>query len=110
NGEKPHRGMQITLESQRTRQHGSELRQFRPTRSHSSEHVPAIDGVRGIAILLVIIYHSLALWPSEGAADRIIHLATGWAWSGVDLFFVLSGLLNTGILLDARGGKHYFRA
>lgn len=79
------------------------------SRDHSTQHVPAIDGVRGIAILLVITYHSLALWPSEGVTDRLIHLATDWTWSGVDLFFVLSGFLITGILLDAKGDEHYFR-
>lgn len=77
-----------------------------------SAHIPELDGLRGLAILLVIICHyvasaghgSLGFWPSR----MLDALAAGW--SGVDLFFVLSGFLIGGILLDARDAPHYFRA
>ena len=64
-----------------------------------SGRVPALDGLRGIAILLVIVSHYLgAYWRTASAG-----------WTGVNLFFVLSGFLITGILLDAKDKPHYFR-
>ncbi len=63
------------------------------------ERLPALDGLRGVAILLVIVSHYLGdYWRTATVG-----------WTGVDLFFVLSGFLITGILLDAKGGPHYFR-
>jgi peptidoglycan/LPS O-acetylase OafA/YrhL len=72
------------------------------------DHLPALDGLRGIAILLVLFFHMTVLAPST-AADRGIRAIMGHGWVGVDLFFVLSGFLITGILLDARGQPQYFR-
>lgn len=75
----------------------------------SELHIPALDGIRGLAILVVMLGHfTLAYQPVyfwEGFVKRF--LETGWV--GVDLFFVLSGFLITGILLQAKGSKHYFR-
>jgi len=70
-------------------------------------HTPALDGVRGIAILLVLFHHFTVLDPATtfGAWMGFVALL---GWSGVDLFFVLSGFLITGILIDARGGGSYF--
>jgi peptidoglycan/LPS O-acetylase OafA/YrhL len=64
----------------------------------------ALDGLRGTAVLAVLVCHYSFLLPKTPAVDA---LANGWA--GVDLFFVLSGFLITGILLDSRGGPNYFR-
>ncbi len=61
-----------------------------PTAPRSPSHVPALDGIRGLAIALVLASH---LYPE---------IAAGAGWSGVDLFFVLSGYLITGLLLDGR--------
>jgi peptidoglycan/LPS O-acetylase OafA/YrhL len=77
-----------------------------------SGRIPELDGLRGMAILLVIVCHYI------GNADHAplgswIHRtlsALTVGWSGVDLFFVLSGFLIGGILLDARNSPHYFRA
>jgi peptidoglycan/LPS O-acetylase OafA/YrhL len=68
-------------------------------------HVPALDGVRGLAIALVFARHlSLVPWfrLSSSAADQAIAGVAGAGWIGVDLFFVLSGFLITGVLLDDR--------
>jgi len=66
--------------------------------------VPELDGVRGLAILLVITLH----YVSEIAHFRLSYLVR-LSWSGVDLFFVLSGFLIGGILLDAKESPRYFQ-
>ena len=70
--------------------------------------VPALDGVRGLAILLVVLFHHTLMRP-ETTFDRVYVNVVRLGWSGVDLFFVLSGFLITGLLLDCKGGAHYFR-
>jgi len=67
----------------------------------SGQRIPQLDGIRGLAILMVLLWHCLAgyldlnrewsLWVL-----RVLNLA----WTGVDLFFVLSGFLIGGIMLD----------
>ena len=70
-------------------------RGFRP-------HVPALDGIRGLAILLVLAHHLLSANNSTGNRffDTISRICAV-TWTGVDLFFVLSGFLITGILYDS---------
>lgn len=77
----------------------------------SGERMPALDGVRGIAILLVMLFHFSALVPSGGTfVERSIYRFMGAGWAGVDLFFVLSGFLITGVLYDSKGAvQSYFR-
>lgn len=75
-------------------------------------HLPVLDGLRGVAILMVLCFHLtqvLTLTPASARIDRAIHAILAQGWMGVDLFFVLSGLLITGILIDAKGSPHYFR-
>src|SRR5918998_5491330 len=70
-------------------------------------HSLPLDGLRGLAILLVMAHHLTIVRsevPFDVGALELLH--TGWV--GVDLFFVLSGFLITGILLDARGSDRYF--
>ncbi len=71
-------------------------------------HLPALDGVRGLAILMVMIFHLWAI-QHHNPLDIFVSFGTCLGWFGVDLFFVLSGYLITGILLDAKGADHYFR-
>lgn len=82
----------------------------RPDRSipELAGHVPALDGIRGLAILMVMVYH-LTILPGVTAIDRTWASVAAFGWAGVDLFFVLSGFLITGILWEAKGGCHYFR-
>jgi len=70
-----------------------------------------LDGLRGVAILLVLAFHGTNLAVEAGAPQFMKYLIrpVSLGWSGVDLFFVLSGFLIGGILLDARGSKNYFR-
>jgi peptidoglycan/LPS O-acetylase OafA/YrhL len=76
---------------------------------YSGDRIDTLDGVRGLAILAVLVDHS-AIWITPTSAlDRVVQAFTGSGWSGVDLFFVLSGFLITGILIDAKGGQNYFR-
>lgn len=64
-----------------------------------------------MAILLVLLHH-LAIYGGlrpNTAVDKIFYMVATAGWVGVDLFFVLSGFLITGILYDARGEHFYFR-
>ena len=69
--------------------------------------IPALDGLRGIAIILVMLHHLTYLRPTSGI-EALIGSVLFFFWTGVDLFFVLSGFLITGILLDTRGNDRYF--
>ena len=74
--------------------------------------VPELDGIRGIAVLLVLALHGFAWSMQEDTwtgFPRAIELLTRPGGLGVDLFFVLSGFLITGILLNSVGKPHYFR-
>jgi len=67
------------------------------------QKIPQLDAVRGIAILIVLA-HNL-----HGFSSPPFSLVTNYGWMGVDLFFVLSGFLITGILLDLKSSENYFR-
>jgi peptidoglycan/LPS O-acetylase OafA/YrhL len=72
-------------------------------------HLPALDGLRGCAILAVILYHYLAKFGSTLPGLRELLGLVHSGWTGVDLFFVLSGFLITGILHDTRTAPCFFR-
>jgi len=77
----------------------------------SKQRIPELDGLRGLAILLVLVFHYTAqegvLTPGT-LADRVQRF-TVMGWTGVDLFFVLSGFLIGGILMDVRSSPSYFK-
>jgi len=81
-----------------------------PTDLHPARrHVPALDGVRGLAILAVMAFHFTLRMPDATPGDHLVHGVLGAGWTGVGLFFVLSGLLITTLLLDAKDAPRYFR-
>ncbi len=71
--------------------------------------MPVLDGIRGISILAVLLFHFVAPENREGLVNSTVSWVFSYGALGVDLFFVLSGFLITGILYDARTDEHYFR-
>lgn len=71
--------------------------------------IPALDGLRGIAILLVLLWHLVFNGHRQSNLLPGFFSLGAFTWSGVDLFFVLSGFLIGGILLDAKNSPRYFQ-
>jgi peptidoglycan/LPS O-acetylase OafA/YrhL len=69
----------------------------------------ALDGIRGVAIVLVLITHGHWAFP-DYSDDHAVISAMVFGWCGVDLFFVLSGFLITGILLKTRTATNRARS
>ena len=69
-----------------------------------SSYIPELDGLRGLAIAAVLFYHCHAKLESSH-----LDVIAKWGWTGVNLFFVLSGFLITGIILDSRDDPRFFR-
>jgi peptidoglycan/LPS O-acetylase OafA/YrhL len=74
--------------------------------------MPELDTIRGIAILSVLFYHGF-FWSNgvtalQGAARFFVQL-TRFGWLGVNLFFVLSGFLITGILVESKQRTDYYK-
>jgi peptidoglycan/LPS O-acetylase OafA/YrhL len=65
-------------------------------------HIPELDRLRGLAIILVLLRHSMSAMPAFAQRFAV------QGWVGVDIFFVLSGFLITGILWDGRDQEKYF--
>lgn len=76
-------------------------------------HYPALNGLRALAVLGVLIAHSVMIAamgaPAETPYQSLFLDIMGIGWAGVDLFFVLSGFLITGILLDTSEKKNCLR-
>ncbi len=72
--------------------------------------VPELDGLRGLAVLAVLIWHCVggALDLDQAWARWILN-ALNLTWTGVDLFFVLSGFLIGGIMLDHCNASNFFK-
>lgn len=82
----------------------------KPSPINSSLRIPALDGLRGSAILLVLLWHSAfyVRFDHHPLLNQLIGIGR-LSWSGVDLFFVLSGFLIGGILLDNRDSPKFFK-
>jgi peptidoglycan/LPS O-acetylase OafA/YrhL len=76
--------------------------------------MPGLDVLRGIAILSVFFFHGLkwSLPATKFVGPHVAQLeaAVSFGWLGVNLFFVLSGFLITGILIDTRTRENYWRS
>jgi peptidoglycan/LPS O-acetylase OafA/YrhL len=74
--------------------------------------MPELDTIRGVAVLLVLFFHGFGFrYGLRGLSGfpRLFVAATLPGWMGVNLFFVLSGFLITGILLDSKHKPNYYR-
>ena len=81
-----------------------------PARQANASHIPGLDGLRGVAILLVLVHMLNMLEVQHGMSAYVWSRVSQIGWTGVQLFFVLSGFLITGILLDTQRSKNYFAA
>ncbi len=74
--------------------------------------MPELDTLRGIAVMGVLLLHSF-YWQYAGLSfgrwPQAFLALTAPGWLGVNLFFVLSGFLITGILLDSKNRPYYYR-
>jgi peptidoglycan/LPS O-acetylase OafA/YrhL len=72
-------------------------------------HLRALDGIRGLAVLMVLVFHIFQVEPAPAQSLlRLGYSATRFGQTGVDLFFVLSGFLITGILFDTKKTSRFF--
>ena len=78
--------------------------------SSRSSNIRALDGIRGLAIILVLLHHFEGCVPPSNIVVGSLKATFNFGWAGVDLFFALSGFLITGILLDTREANNYFGA
>jgi len=81
-----------------------------PSTLGDCNRIRELDGLRGVAIAMVVFYHYFqgVMVVPPGSALAYLQAATRLSWTGVDLFFVLSGFLIGGILLDSRDSTNYY--
>jgi peptidoglycan/LPS O-acetylase OafA/YrhL len=80
-----------------------------PAKTVLRSHLPTLDSLRGVAILLVLIFHFKGEATGTNWLGHAVAAAGHFGWVGVDLFFALSGFLITRILLDHRDSDGYYR-
>jgi len=76
-------------------------------------HLPGIDVLRGVAVLAVVVFHGTAFSALDvqwgGLIANWVYGLTAWGWLGVNLFFVISGFLITGILDDTSESPNFYK-
>jgi len=72
-------------------------------------HLPALDGLRGLAVLMVLVFHFVGSMLATNGFERAVVAVAKHGLLGVDLFFVLSGFLITGLLYEGHDKPHYLR-
>jgi peptidoglycan/LPS O-acetylase OafA/YrhL len=79
--------------------------------SAATRRIPELDGLRGVAILMVISFHYInnQLLAASQPVGKWLAFATSFGWVGVDLFFILSGFLIGTILISNSGSSNYFK-
>jgi peptidoglycan/LPS O-acetylase OafA/YrhL len=84
---------------------------FAQARAVVAGRMPELDGLRGLAVLAVIWHNAGLTWDHHGAGmlHELLQLTANMGWMGVQLFFVLSGFLISGILLDQQGAPRQLR-
>lgn len=68
-----------------------------------------LDALRGIAVTWVVWHNCTYDFSLDGIAAKVLALITNSGWLGVQLFFVLSGFLITGLLLETQGHRNQLR-
>jgi peptidoglycan/LPS O-acetylase OafA/YrhL len=72
--------------------------------------IRALDGIRGVAIIWVVLHNTAAETPlAPSGVLHVLPILANAGWIGVQLFFALSGFLITAGLLDTQRSSHYFR-
>ncbi len=80
-----------------------------PERSFARHHGRSsiLDAIRGVAVLQVVAFHYLT--PLVHGRSAVAETFLGMTWTGVDLFFCLSGFLIGGIIVDQSNSPNFYR-
>ena len=73
------------------------------------KYIPALDGIRGIAALMIMFFHFFQNLQTQNSSYFLIKKLSIFGQTGVSLFFVLSGFLITRILVNSKRGNNYFK-
>lgn len=74
----------------------------------ASGNLPSLDGLRGVALLLVLMHNMTLLDFPASRLERVLEYFLNVGWTGVQLFFVLSGFLITRGLIEIQASSNYF--
>jgi len=79
--------------------------------SSPKQRLIELDGLRGFALIMILVFHSVSQEGEYPAGSFLAYLqrSAGMGWTALDLFFVLSGFLIGGILMDSRNSPSYFK-